>query len=152
MLRTRLSLPTLLALALLVITPTCLAAGEAPADEAVTSPPAGTTLCTLPTLGVEVEGAEPLPLASLAECSAECEDGSTVTCSGSSCSAQDQDCSQDQAGYCFSDLEDHFCEPCDDPDPVICKSQGNKCIDDGDCPPCSNGDPCRCFGGTCGCA
>lgn len=142
--RSRFALP-ILALTLLVLVPCTLAAEEAPATAAEI------VLCPAPRTDTEIFGEERLPLASLAKCTAECEDGTTVTCSGSSCSAQDQDCSQDQPGYCISDTEEKFCAACPS-EPVLCKSEGNKCVDNDDCPPCSNGDPCACLGGTCACA
>jgi hypothetical protein len=51
------------------------------------------------------------------DCTAHCRDGSTRTCTGSSCSAVDYSC-PNQSGYCWSDLEGYkYC-------PNTCPPQG----------------------------
>lgn len=115
----RLVLSTLLALTLLILlVPGTVAAEEAPVGR---------------TSSVDTESTEQMLLASLASCTADCENGTTVTCSGSPCSAQDQNCSQNEQGFCTSDTGQKFCEPlCPDCDfDFVCNFSA--CTDDPDC-------------------
>jgi hypothetical protein len=73
----------------------------------------------------------------LGGCTATCWDGSTRTCTGSSCSAVDSSCPSQQ-GYCWSNSGGYsYCPPCG------CQSQGNACTHDAQCGTCA-GEPCRC--------
>lgn len=138
---------TLLTLALLVFTPGSLMA------EGASSMSADTASCLTPKPDTETVNAERLPLASLATCTADCEDGSTVACSGSSCSAQDQNCANNQQGFCTGDSGQKSCTPaCPDCDrDFVCNFSA--CTNDPDCENrckplwvCDTNDDCSQFG------
>lgn len=86
----------------------------------------------------------------LSTCTAFCDDGTTRTCSGGSCSAVDSSCSPTVRGYCSSDVEGTkycptptcFCTPtCNDLNGQFCKSSGT----------CYTGSGHFCQAHTCDC-
>lgn len=64
------------------------------------------------------------------DCTAQCQDGSTVTCSGSTCSAVDYSCTAEERGYCEGSASGtKYCPELDlDDCPVTC-SIDNTCPD-----------------------
>lgn len=72
------------------------------------------------------------------DCTARCQDGSTRTCSGSTCAAQDTSCYPTiEQGYCWSDLEGYkycndacTCSPsCEEVHDTGCHSGSTICYD-----------------------
>lgn len=59
-----------------------------------------------------------------ADCTAHCKDGSTVSCSGSSCSAIDSACSSGQRGSCTANGVTTYCPSCDCTAMVACSPSG----------------------------
>jgi hypothetical protein len=73
-----------------------------------------------------------------ADCTAQCQDGSTVTCSGSSCSADDYDCDTGERGQCTGSSGTRYCPvpdcstcsvsiTCPDGTWLSCSSNENDC-------------------------
>lgn len=96
-----------LLLTLLVLLPAPILAdppGEPAAPEAVAAPalPVQSGLCPASSSPVQAVWASFSESTIEAECTATCQGGSTVTCSGPSCSAVDADCPANQQGYCWS--------------------------------------------------
>lgn len=105
-----------------------VAAPAAPAvDE--TAAPATSPACPTGPL------AEASFLSTLSTCTADCWDGSTVTCTGSSCQAADSACLSGQRGYCSSPEGGYVYCPvcscpspsCDDLDGQVCKPHNSTC-------------------------
>lgn len=71
-----------------------------------------------------------------ADCTARCQDGSTRTCTGTSCQARDYSCSAGQRGYCWSNWEGYkYCPmPTCPTSPCYAQTQ------------CSNGSTVSCTG------
>lgn len=87
-------------------------------------PDQGTGACTPPAT-VKSANSE-----ALGDCTARCQDGSTLTCTGSSCSAVDASCPS-ESGYCWgSTTGTRACPACTGG--CICQ-QGAQCLDDTDC-------------------
>lgn len=83
-------------------------------------------------------GAPVFSFAALSVCTASCDDGTTRTCSGSQCSAQDSSCSPETQGSCWSDAEGYkYC-----PAPICPTTCRSPSCDD------LNGQFCK-VGGTC---
>lgn len=69
-------------------------------------------------------------------CIAECQDGSTVTCSGSSCNATDASCPTERGSCWGSDTGTKYCPPCTcsatalcpDGSTVSCTGTGDSCF------------------------
>ena len=73
------------------------------------------------------------PVAELSICIADCSDGSTVTCSGSSCSAVDAACPYGEQGHCWSNTEGtKYCPACPPlPCSPLCSDvEGSFCVKD----------------------
>lgn len=81
----------------------------------------------------------------LASCTAYCQTGS-VSCSGTSCSAVDANCSQDQRGYCTGSSGTTYCPPCEAcDDSTLCQyKNGSPCSPEHATSDCSFSD------GSCG--
>jgi len=56
-----------------------------------------------------------------ADCTAYCEDGSAIPCSGPSCTAVDQNCSANERGYCSGSSGTQYCDSCSEPPPPTCE-------------------------------
>lgn len=92
----------------------CLVALPVLAAQSSASEPAAATV-TEPSTALEAPAAplscpaaelpDALPLSTLSVCTAQCWDGSTRTCSGSSCTATDSACRGWQQGSCWSNVE-----------------------------------------------
>lgn len=90
----------------------------------------------IPRVGTSIDGP-----GAQATCIAECCDGSTQTCTGSSCFAVDADCDSGERGYCYGTATGtKYCPDCSAP---VCEPD----------PPCAeephceslNGSPCSTF-------
>ena len=113
---------------ILLVAVACLAL---PSLAAAAAPAVTASGCAPSTPAVSPD--EPLftsTFSSLAVCSADCEDGSTISCSGSSCSAQDQNCDLDIQGHVICDgiIRDRcdVCEP-------VCEENDTRQVRDGCC-------------------
>jgi hypothetical protein len=72
-----------------------------------------------------------------ADCTAQCQDGSTVTCSGGSCTADDYDCEDNEQGQCTGSSGTKYCPALDiDQCPVTCTASRS----------CPDGTYIQCFG------
>lgn len=84
---------------------------------------------------------------------ADCEDGSTISCSTSdssvTCRAQDQDCSAGQGGFVDCGTDAELCSACE---PECSSPPLSKCISGNSCEPgCGHCGPGSCFNGSCNC-
>jgi hypothetical protein len=83
-------------------------------------------------------------------CTADCGDGSYVSCTGTSCSALDSSCPS-QRGYCWSSAEGYkYCPICPYCDQFNCGCEGQACTKNSQCGTC-DGNPCMCVSGHCIC-
>lgn len=84
----------------------------------------------------------------LSDCTADCKNGTSVNCTGSSCSAYDRDCSSGEQGHCTgSDSGIKYCSQacqiCQDP--TLCsEKQGSPCSGQ------NSGSDCTSSVGSCG--
>lgn len=141
-----------LGVAALTLTLTAPASAQAPADRDWEP-----TLAVLNGAGTEAVLFGPAPArgasidgpSALGTVTAECCDGSTVTCQGSSGSFQDADCDVGQRGYCSTAEEGtKYCPSCSSPSCVQgCSSapscedlNGTSCFSPGTSTPCSTSD------------
>lgn len=86
--------------------------------------------------------ADPVEASTSGVCTATCHDGSSRTCSGTSCSAVDSAC-PNQQGYCWSNAEGYkYCPTCPVED---CEHDGEPCVKDLQCGTCF-GLQCVCRG------
>jgi hypothetical protein len=86
--------------------------------------------------------ADPVEASTSGVCTATCHDGSSRTCSGTSCSAVDSACPSQQ-GYCWSNAEGYkYCPTCPVED---CEHDGEPCVKDLQCGTCF-GFQCVCRG------
>lgn len=96
------------------------------------------------------------------ECTANCWDGSSVTCSGSTCNAVDSSCSSGEDGYCYgSSTGTKACTPCgltciakagcSDGSIISCKGTNGDCFAENHCYVYCNGEYTYCPvpGSTC---
>jgi hypothetical protein len=90
-------------------------------------------------------------LATLASCTATCQNGSTVTCTGSSCSAVDANCPA-QRGYCTGTTSGtKYCHQCC-PNPTPCSFyEGRSCSTNQPCMERNVCAQCVCVGGSLTC-
>ncbi len=121
---------TLLTVALCLLAVPVLAAQPAPTQAPATPGAPAFVAALMPA---------PLAEATTSVCTANCWDGSTVTCSGTTCTAVDSACSSGQNGYCYGSDTDlrscptcsthQICKPsCDDLNGQSCASAGT-CYD-----------------------
>jgi hypothetical protein len=92
--------------AVLLVLPGAAAWADSPPS---TAPSAADFLATLASGSqcspLQLAGGLEEPPGTDADCSARCQNGSTVSCTGTSCEAADWSCSSGQRGYCWSNWE-----------------------------------------------
>jgi hypothetical protein len=77
-------------------------------------------------------------------CTANCYGAGTASCSGTSCSAEDRNCSIGQRGYAVCDGTYYFCNSCPAPPPPTCNPPCKiQCGITGGI--CMNGNQCACY-------
>jgi hypothetical protein len=118
-----------------------LAAAPVATPAVAPAPPAGR--CGWPDLAPALVP-DPIEAAVSGSCTATCWDTTARTCTGSSCSAVDSDC-PDEQGYCWSNAEGFkYCQTCPAGD---CGSDGQMCFSNLDCGYCMGYQCiCRTFG------
>lgn len=133
---------------LLFITTSSLASAEAPEDKAVSEEVAPKTATTCATGAPDVVWS----IGAQSDCTADCWDGSSVTCDqGTSCSATDSACTAEQ-GYCWDNSGGYqYCPPCPCPEPTCDQLHGQSCKTGTTCygwPPSCQTYSCNCWNGT----
>jgi len=94
---------------------------------------------------------EPSLLATLASCTATCQNGSTVTCTGTSCSAVDANCPTER-GYCTGTASGtKLCHKCCANTTPCSIYEGRSCSSNQPCMEGNNCAQCVCWGGTLTC-
>jgi hypothetical protein len=131
---------------LLVILLSLTLAPAAAADTSAAEPLPAACSMSLPALDWT-----PVPAATTAACTADCWNGSQVSCTGASCYAVDSSC-PDQRGYCWgSDTGYRYCPRCCSSTIPCWKIDGWSCSPDGSHTDCMDGSACyscRCWNGT----
>ena len=120
--------------------------GEEPAAEQEVLTSEAAPFC----LSLAPESVAPAPEIAAASCtvSVDCDDGTTIQCSGASCQGEDRNCNNDQRGfvdgdgntqYCPEECDCHYhCEPCasygqTDDCGLVCKRNVYCCDKFGNC-------------------
>lgn len=100
--------------------------GAAPAAiaDAPTCSPVSTTAPASPDGLLQPAIATSDGIGAASDCTADCWDGSSVTCGGSTCSAQDSNCSVGVQGYCEDGSGTTFCPACQCYASTLCPGGG----------------------------
>ncbi len=127
----------LLALLLLPVGLASAADGDSPAvkDDAVAQPAADEVVAQAPaTSGGELPAwLAPEEVATRAFCQADCMGAGTASCTGTTCTAVNRNCSAAQPGYARCDGVTYWCNPCPGPTcnpscKLVCAPTGGKCV------------------------